>query len=63
MKNKDIDPEFYAKNKFILNQPRGAGYWLWKHYIIKDALSRVNDGDIDGFLQSKIKRIKIFMIN
>lgn len=42
---KDIPPDFYAKNKFILDQPRGAGYWLWKPLIIKDALAKVNVGD------------------
>ena len=41
----DIDKDFYAKNKFILDQPRGAGYWLWKPYIIKDALNKVAEGD------------------
>ena len=42
---KDIDPDFYEKNKFIFEQPRGAGYWLWKPYVIKDALSNVGFGD------------------
>lgn len=41
----DIPPDFYAKNKFILDRPRGAGYWLWKPLIIKDALSSVDFGD------------------
>jgi hypothetical protein len=31
--------EFYKKNKRILDQPRGAGYWLWKPFVIKDALT------------------------
>ena len=29
----DIDDEFKEKNKHILEQPRGAGFWLWKPYI------------------------------
>eukprot|EP01083_Nonionella_stella_P275104 934262_1 len=29
-----IDTEFMSKNKHILSQGRGAGYWLWKPYII-----------------------------
>lgn len=37
---KDIDEKFYLKNKHILDQPRGAGYWIWKYYfadkILKD---------------------------
>lgn len=49
-----LDREFYEKNKFILDQPRGAGYWLWKPYILLDALSKVNDGDIVFYLDSGI---------
>ncbi len=37
---------FYEKNKFILTQPRGAGYWLWKPYIILETLISLNEGDI-----------------
>jgi hypothetical protein len=36
---------FYVKNKAILDQPRGAGYWLWKPFIINDALKRWKDGE------------------
>lgn len=35
---KDLDESFIQKNKHILHQPRGAGYWLWKPYIIKKTL-------------------------
>ena len=38
--------EFYKKNKKILSQKRGNGFWLWKPYIILDALKLMNDGDI-----------------
>ena len=41
----DIDKEFYQKNKHILDQSRGAGYWLWKPYFIVKTLSEMNDGD------------------
>lgn len=38
---------FYAENKSILDQPRGAGYWLWKPYIILDTITRrAAEGDI-----------------
>jgi hypothetical protein len=30
--------DFYRKNKAILDIPKGGGYWLWKPYIILDAL-------------------------
>jgi hypothetical protein len=45
-KPEDIDKKFFNKNKEILNQTRGAGYWLWKPYIIQKTLNNINDGDI-----------------
>lgn len=41
----DIDKTFYAKNKEILEQKRGGGYWLWKPYFIVKTLEKLNDGD------------------
>ena len=38
--------EFYKKYKNILDQERGAGYWLWKPFIILEALRAAEDGDI-----------------
>ena len=40
------DSLFYGLNENVLNQDRGAGYWLWKPYIIYNNLRRLNDGDI-----------------
>lgn len=37
--------DFYKSNKKILDQTRGAGYWLWKPYIIKHALETLADDD------------------
>lgn len=42
---KDIDRSFYEKNKLILKQSRGAGYWLWKPYFILKVLDTLKDGD------------------
>lgn len=36
---------FYQLHHGILSQRRGAGYWLWKPYIILQELKRVDDGD------------------
>ena len=38
--------EFYKENKTILDQERGAGYWLWKPYVILEALKEISDGDV-----------------
>jgi hypothetical protein len=37
---------FYEKNKFILSQKRGNGYWLWKPFIILNALKQLKDGEV-----------------
>ena len=37
---------FYTQHKHILDLPRGSGYWLWKPYIILDALNNAKPGDI-----------------
>jgi len=42
----DISGDFYEKNQHILDQKRGAGYWLWKPYFIYETLKKINDGDI-----------------
>ena len=34
-----LPPEFVSQHQEILSQPRGAGYWLWKPYIIFDYLN------------------------
>lgn len=38
--------EFYQKNKVILDHERGAGYWLWKPFIILEAMKQADEGDI-----------------
>lgn len=43
--DEDIDNEFYEKNKHILTQSRGNGYWLWKPYFIKKTLDSIDYGD------------------
>jgi predicted SpoU family rRNA methylase len=41
----DIDKKFYEKNKEILTNPKGGGYYLWKPYIYRKAYDELNDGD------------------
>jgi hypothetical protein len=40
------DTSFYFENREILDQPKGIGYWLWKPYIIIEAMKSLSDGDI-----------------
>lgn len=41
-----LKTDFYQQNKFILDHKIGAGYWLWKPFIILDTLEKVAEGDI-----------------
>ncbi len=48
----DLDLDFRIKNQSILSQPRGAGYWLWKPYIILKKLNDINYGDYLVYMDS-----------
>jgi len=37
---------FYKEHHDILSLPRGAGYWLWKPYLIYQTLKHLPDGDV-----------------
>jgi hypothetical protein len=41
-----IQTPFHRANQDVLEAPRGAGYWLWKPYIILEALWHLAEGDI-----------------
>lgn len=45
-KRSHIDPEFWHKNKDILEQKHGAGYWLWKPYFILQVMKQMPYGSI-----------------
>ena len=49
--DKGRDWEFVKKYSDIAST-RGYGYWQWKPIIILDALSKLNDGDIVGYVDS-----------
>lgn len=59
----NIDKKFYNEHSDILSISRGNGLWLWKPYLIKKSLERVNYGDIIFYVDSgayftnKIKKI------
>lgn len=37
--------DLYRDNKELMDEPVGNGFWLWKPYIILQAMGRVNEGD------------------
>jgi hypothetical protein len=37
---------FWTENRTILESKRGAGFWLWKPYIIREALGQLGPGDV-----------------
>lgn len=50
--------DFYKKNKALLKQPRGAGYWVWKPYWILRAFSKMNHNDVLIYCDSGIEIIQ-----
>ena len=40
--------EYFWKthSDFILSNPRGFGYWLWKSYLIMKTMEKMNENDI-----------------
>lgn len=45
-RNQLEETDFYRENKEILDQKRGAGYWLWKPYFILEELKKMPPNDI-----------------
>lgn len=42
----DIPGDYFAQHERILNASRGAGYWMWKPYFLRQIFNRISDGDI-----------------
>lgn len=53
-----LDKDFKEANKELLSFKRGGGYWVWKPYIILDALNRLEDGDYLFYSDSGLALIK-----
>jgi hypothetical protein len=49
-----IAPIFYNKNKDILDQKRGAGYWLWKPYFILKTLKMMPENAVIIYADSGV---------
>ena len=57
-RRKDISEDFLKANERILNEKRGAGYWLWKPYFIWKTLRDTDEGDIIFYSDSGAKFIR-----
>ncbi len=42
----DIDADFRRRNAKPLSATRGAGYWLWKPYLVAKTLAELDEGDV-----------------
>ena len=42
----NLPPDFIEKTKPHIFHPRGAGYWLWKSYFLKQLMDSAQDNDI-----------------
>jgi hypothetical protein len=49
---RDLDPAFARRFAPILRLPRGAGYWLWKPYVLLKALEEADEGDFVAYADS-----------
>jgi hypothetical protein len=48
------DVSFWNQHSdFILKNKRGFGHWIWKPYLIKKTMDKLNDGDIILYLDSQ----------
>ena len=54
----DIDSDFMSKHKSVFDLKRGAGYWLWKPYIIRDCMRKSDDGDVIFYSDSGASFVK-----
>ena len=50
-----LDPAFKKQNAHILRHARGAGYWLWKPYVILKRLAELPDGDVLCYCDSSYR--------
>lgn len=43
---KDLGNQFSTQFKDVLQLVRGGGYWIWKPYLIKKAMDKIEENDI-----------------
>ena len=55
----DLDTDFRSANATILAARRGAGYWLWKPYLIARTLSDIDAGDVVFYSDSAAQFVEV----
>jgi hypothetical protein len=45
-----VETDFYKENSELLDNKRGAGFWIWKPYIILNRLNSIDENDIIFYL-------------
>jgi hypothetical protein len=53
----DIDSRFIKHHHRIFNATRGAGYWLWKPWLILQYVQRARDGDVIMYTDASTRLI------
>jgi len=48
----DLPPDFAAQYSDVLNETRGAGYWLWRYPVLEMAVNAVPEGEYVFFLDA-----------
>ena len=51
----DLPNDFYEKNKGMLTDARGGGYWIWRPLVLIDMLNNMNMGDYLVYLDAGCK--------
>jgi hypothetical protein len=51
-----VDPTFRMLNP-VMNEVRGAGYWLWKPYILLKEMMQSDDGDVVVYMDAGVEMI------
>jgi len=54
----DLEDDFKKANESILSERKGAGFWLWKPYIILKTMNMLNEGDYVFYNDSVIEWLK-----
>lgn len=48
----DLPKDFTEKFNTVLSMNRGAGYWIWKPFIVHNTLLNIKDGDLLVYVDS-----------